>query len=59
MNLFFSFHDTYNSLLKKRYEDNPTTHPDLDPDFWLDSRSSSGPNRNWMYIICNATTENL
>jgi hypothetical protein len=37
MNLLFSFQDTYNSRLKERYDDDPSTHPDIDPDLWLEA----------------------
>jgi len=31
----FFFQDTYNTRLKERYDDDSSTHPDLDPDLWL------------------------
>jgi len=42
----FSFQDTYNSRLKEKYEKEPLTHPDLDPDLWLEVGSSGGPDKN-------------
>jgi hypothetical protein len=42
----FSFQDTYNSRLKEKYENEPLTHPDLDPDLWLEVGSSGGPDKN-------------
>jgi 3-deoxy-D-manno-octulosonic-acid transferase len=44
----FLFKDTYNTRLKERYGDNPLTHPDLDPDLWLEAWSFGGPERNWV-----------
>jgi hypothetical protein len=41
----FSFQDTYNSRLKERYGDDPSTDLDLDLDLWLEAGSSSGPDR--------------
>jgi hypothetical protein len=55
----FSFQDTYDNLLKKRYGDNPSTYPDLDSDLLLETWSSGGFDRNWVYIILNTTTKNL
>jgi hypothetical protein len=59
MNLLFSFQDTYNSRLKERYDDDPSTHPDIDPDLWLETWSSNRPNRNQMHALFNTTNENL
>jgi hypothetical protein len=28
----FSFQETYNNRLKERYEDDPSIHPDINPD---------------------------
>jgi hypothetical protein len=55
----FSFHDTYNIWLKKRYMDDPSTHPDIDLDLWLVAGSSDGLKRNRMYGLSNTTVENL
>lgn len=43
------FVEIYNSRLKKRYEDDLSTHPDFDPDLWLEGGSPGGPDRNWEY----------
>jgi hypothetical protein len=51
----FFFQDTYNTWLKERYDDDPSTHPDL----WLEVGSSSGLNRNQVYDLSNTTTEFL
>ena len=55
----FSFQDTYNSRLKEKYENEPLTHPDLDPDLWLEVGSSGGPDKNQVYGLFNTTVENL
>ena len=59
MILFFYFQETYNNQLKERYVDDPSTHPDFDPDLWLGVGSSGEPNRNRMYRLSNTTIENL
>jgi len=41
--------------LRKRYGDNPSTHPDL----WMEVGSSGGPDKNRVYGLSNATAENL
>jgi len=56
---FFHFQKTYNSWLRERYGDNPSTHPDFDPDLWMEVGSSSGPDKNRVYEISNTTVENL
>ena len=55
----FYFQETYNSQLKERYGDNPSTHPDFDPNLWLETRSSGGLDRNWVYGLSNIMAENL
>jgi hypothetical protein len=55
----FCFNDTYNSQLNERYEDEPSTHPDIDLDLWLEGESFGGPNRNRVYGLSNTTTETL
>jgi hypothetical protein len=42
----FSFQDTNNSRLKEKYEDDPSTHPDIDLDLWLEAASSDGHDIN-------------
>jgi hypothetical protein len=61
LNLMISFliFRRHNSRLRERYEDNPSTHLDFDPDLWMETRSSNGPDRNRMYELFNTTTENL
>jgi hypothetical protein len=55
----FFFQDTYNTWLKERYGDDTLTHPDLDPDLWLEAWLFGGPYRNWLYSLSNTTTEDL
>jgi hypothetical protein len=45
--------------LRERYGDDPSTHPDFDPDLWMEARSSGGPDKNQVYGLSNTTTENL
>jgi len=45
--------------LKERYEDDLLTHPDFDPDLWLEGGSPGGPDRNWEYGLSNTRVENL
>ena len=47
--------ETYNSRLRERYEDNPSTHPDL----WMEVGSSSGPDKNRVYGLSNTMVKNL
>jgi hypothetical protein len=57
--LTFFFQKTYNTWLHERYMDFPLTHLELDPDLWLEAKSTDGPNRNWVYDILNTTIENM
>jgi len=54
-----NFQETYNSRLRERYGDNPSTHPDFDPDLWMEVGSSGGPDKNRVYGLSNTTAENL
>jgi hypothetical protein len=45
--------------LRERYGDDPSTHPDLDPDLWMEVGSSGGPNKNRIYGLSNTTADNL
>ena len=56
---FFDFQETYNSRLRERYEDDPSTRLNFDPDLWMEVRSSSGPDKNEVYMLSNTTSENL
>jgi len=53
------FQETYNSRLRERYGDDPSSHLDFDPDLWMEVGSSSGPDKNRVYGLSNTTTENL
>ena len=56
---FFHFQETYNSRLRERYVDDPSTHPDFDLDLWMEVGSSGGPDKNQVYGLSNTTAENL
>jgi hypothetical protein len=45
--------------LRERYGDDPSTHPDFDPDLWMEVGSSGRPNKNRVYGLSNTTAENL
>ncbi|KAI5572436.1 hypothetical protein BDE02_10G013700 [Populus trichocarpa] len=53
------FVETYNSRLGERYEDDPSTHPNFDPDLWMEVGSFGEPDKNWVYRLSNTTAENL
>jgi len=36
-----------------------STHPDFDPDLWMEVGSSGGPEKNRVYGLSNTTAENL
>jgi hypothetical protein len=54
-----NFQETYNSRLRERYGDHPSTHPDFDPDLWMEVGSFGGPDKNRVYGLSNTTAENL
>jgi hypothetical protein len=39
--------------------DDPLTHPEFDPDLWMEVGSSGGPDKNRVYGLSNTTAENL
>jgi len=45
--------------LRERYGDNILTHPEFDPDLWMEVGSSSGPDKNRVYELSNTTADNL
>ncbi|XP_052308543.1 uncharacterized protein LOC127905261 [Populus trichocarpa] len=53
------FVETYNNRLRERYGDDTLTHPEFDPDLWMEVGSSGGPDKNWVYGLSNTTTDNL
>jgi hypothetical protein len=57
--LLFYFDETYNNRLRERYEDDPLTHLEFDPDLWMEVGSSGGPDKNRVYGLSNTTTKNL
>jgi len=36
-----------------------STHPDFDPDLWMEVGSFGGPEKNQVYGLSNTTAENL
>jgi hypothetical protein len=45
--------------LRERYRDDPLTHPEFDPDLWMEVGSSGGPDKNRVYGLFNTTAKNL
>ena len=56
---FFYFQETYNNRLRERYEDDPLTHPEFDPDLWMEVGSLGGLDKNQVYGLSNTTADNL
>jgi hypothetical protein len=56
---FFNFQETYNNRLRERYGDDILTHPEFDPDLWMEVGSSGGPDKNRVYELSNTTANNL
>ena len=56
---FYYFQETYNNRLRKRYRDDPSTHPEFDLDLWIEAGSSGGPDKNRVYGLSNTTVDNL
>jgi hypothetical protein len=55
----FYFQEIYNSWLRERYGDDPSTHLDFDLDLWMEVESSGGLDKNQVYGLSNTTVENL
>ncbi|XP_061948632.1 nodulin-20a-like [Populus nigra] len=53
------FMETYNNRLRERYGDDILTHPKFDPDLWMEVGSSSGLDKNRVYLLSNTTADNL
>jgi hypothetical protein len=51
--------ETNNSRLRERYGDDLSTHPDFDPDLWIEVGLSGGLEKNQVYELSNNTAENL
>ena len=45
--------------MRERYGDDPLTHPEFDPDLWMEVGSSGGPDKNRVYGFSNTTADNL
>ena len=45
--------------MRERYGDDILTHPEFDPDLWMEVGSSGGPDKNRVYGLSNITAENL
>jgi hypothetical protein len=56
---FFYFQETYNNRLRERYRDDILTHPEFNPDLWMEVGSSGGPDKNRVYGLSNTTANNL
>jgi len=56
---FFYFQETYNNRLRERYGDDTLTHPEFDPDLWMEVGSLGGPDKNQVYGLSNTTADNL
>jgi len=41
--------------LREKYENDPSTHPDFDPDLWMEVGSSGGRDKNKVYGLSNTT----
>jgi len=53
------FQETYNNRLRERYGDDILTHPEFDPDLWMEVGLSGGPDKNRVYGLSNTTADNL
>ena len=56
---FIYFQETYNNRLRERYGDDTLTHPEFDPDLWMEVGSSGRPDKNQVYELSNTTADNL
>ena len=45
--------------MRERYGDDILTHPEFDPDLWMEVGSSDGPDKNQVYGLSNTTADNL
>jgi len=59
MTFFKKIQETYNSRMRERYRDDPSTHPDFDLDLSMEVGLSGGPDKNRVYELSNTTVENL
>ncbi|KAJ7002821.1 hypothetical protein NC653_008133 [Populus alba x Populus x berolinensis] len=51
--------ETYNNRLRETYGDDPSTHPEFDPDLWMEAGSLGGSDKNRVYGLSNTTADNL
>jgi hypothetical protein len=51
--------ETYNSRLRERYGDDPSTYPDFDLDLWMEVGLFGGPDKNRVYGLSNTRAKNL
>jgi 3-deoxy-D-manno-octulosonic-acid transferase len=56
---YFFFQETYNNRLRERYGDDTLSHPEFDPDLWMEVGSSGEPDKNRVYGLSNTTANNL
>jgi len=56
---YFYFQETFNNRLRERYGDDTLTHPEFDPDLWIEVGSLGGPDKNRVYRLSNTTADNL
>ena len=59
ISFYFYFQETYNNRLRERYGDDTLTHPEFNPDLWMEVGSSGGPDKNRVYGLSNTTANNL
>ena len=45
--------------MRETYGNDPSTHPEFDPDLWMEAGSSGGPDKNRVYGLSNTTAANL
>ena len=45
--------------MRETYGDDPSTHPEFDPDLWMEAGSSGGPDKNQVYGLSNTRADNL
>ena len=45
--------------MRERYGDDPLTHPEFNPDLWMEAGLSGGPDKSQVYGLSNTTADNL
>jgi len=56
---YYYFQETYNNRCRERYGDDILTHPEFDPDLWMEVGSLGRPDKNRVYGLSNTTADNL